>query len=425
MKIVQLNWNVDSISKDYRRQEINLRPPYQRKHEGVWNIKKKQLLLDSLLREYDVPKIYLREVESDSSFKYEVVDGQQRIRAIWEFIDGKYELGEPSTDLPPPLGDLSGKYYSDLDSETKDRFGAFPLSVFEIQKSDEEEIRELFQRLQEGTSLNPAEKRNAMMGDMRDYVAKIAGSDEQSEPHSVLPLTGISSNRLQWDDLVALVTCIEIEGGPTDIKAVDLRRMYRENQDFKASSGPGVRVTKRLNFMTRVLKEQPPEMDIKWGFVDLYLLVSRLNDEYDIRSRASDVADFFVTFEQERRAVQDESVLAESTDPWNKDLFDYIQNFKLGGGKRAAVEKRHDVYLRRFLFMVDDLVPKDPKRAYSHGERIIIWRRCHGKCESCDSSISLDEMHADHRISHAAGGQTTIANGQGLCRQCNLSKGAT
>ena len=55
-----------------------------------------------------MPKIYFREVDPDSLFKYEVVDGQQRIRAIWEFLDGEYELGEESSDLPAPLGNLEG-----------------------------------------------------------------------------------------------------------------------------------------------------------------------------------------------------------------------------------------------------------------------------------------------------------------------------
>ena len=351
MKIVQSQFStIDGLSKEYRRREINLRPPYQRPHEGVWNLKKKQLLVDTVLRTYDMPKIYLREIDSDPEFKYEVVDGQQRIRAIWDYIDGKFELGEESANLPPPLGDLSGKSYGSLDSETKDRFGVFPLSVFEVQQADEEEIRELFQRLQEGTSLNSAERRNAMMGGMRDFVASVAGTDDDTEPHSVLPLTRLLSRRCQWDDLIALVTCIELAGGPTDIKAVDLRRMYRDSPDFDSESTMASVIRGNLNYMTRVLKDQPPEMDIKWGFVDLYMLVSRLRREYDMRGREPYVADFYSEFEQERRAIDDEGALAESRDHWNRDMFDYVQSFKIGGGKRDSVEIRHRVYLRRFLF---------------------------------------------------------------------------
>ena len=424
MKIVQVHFTIDSLSKEYRRREINLKPSYQRPHEGVWSLKKRQLLVDTVLRTYDMPKIYLRAVDSDSTVKYEVVDGQQRIRAMWDFIDGKFELGEASADLPAPIGDLAGKEYGSLDSETKDRFGAFSLSVFEIQQADEEEIRELFQRLQEGTSLNPAERRNAMMGGMRDFVAMTAGSDHGTAPHGVLPLTRLTSKRLQWDDLIALVTCLEIASGPTDIKATDLRRMYKDRSDFSSDSSVAERIRANLNYMTRVLKDQPPEMDIKWGFVDLYLLVSQLRGDYDMRGRDPEMADFYSEFEQERRAVEDEGSLAESKDLWNKDMFDYIQNFKIGGGKRSAVHVRHGVYLRRFLFVVDDLVPKDPRRLYNHDERIIVWRISHGKCERCHKPITLEEMQADHRIPHAAGGRTTVSNGQCLCKPCNSEKSA-
>ena len=327
--------------------------------------------------------------------------------------------------MPTPLGNLERKRYDELDSETKDRIGAFPLSVFEIQQADEVEIRELFQRLQEGTSLNPAERRNALTGGVRDFVATTAGSDDDSEPHGVLSLTRLSNRRFQWDDLVALVTCLELAEGPTNIKAPDLRRMYRDNHDFRYEGSQARSVLTNLNYLARVLKEQPPEMDIKWGFVDLYLLVSKLRTEYDLRKRETDIADFYVTFEQERREVQDEGILAATSDQWDKDLFDYIQNFKTGGGERAAVETRHGVYLRRFLFVVGDLVPKDPRRSYNHSERLVIWRRANGKCDLCHQEVTLDNMQADHRIPHAAGGSTTVSNGQCLCGPCNWSKSAS
>ena len=260
---------VDSLSRPYRRKEINLRPPYQRRHEGVWTPKKKRLLIDSILRNYDIPKLYFREVESHPDLKYEVVDGQQRIRTIWEFLDGEFELGEESGDLPHPLGNLAGKCYEELGSETKDRIAAFPLSIFVIQRADEEEIRDLFQRLQEGTSLNPAERRNAMTGGMRDFVAATAGSDANSEPHSVLPLTRLPNQRFYWDDLVSLVTCLELAEGPANIKAPDLRRMYRDHDDFNRNGSKARSVISNLNYLARALKQRPPEMDIKsargWG----------------------------------------------------------------------------------------------------------------------------------------------------------------
>jgi len=64
-------------------------PKYQR--GSVWKPIKKQLLIDSILRGIDIPKIYLRKV-AHGLYKYEVADGQQRITALKDFINKKFTL---------------------------------------------------------------------------------------------------------------------------------------------------------------------------------------------------------------------------------------------------------------------------------------------------------------------------------------------
>ncbi len=51
-------------------------------------MKRGSSVVDSILRGYDVPKFYLRQVGKKPE-KFDVVDGQQRTRAIWEFLEGK------------------------------------------------------------------------------------------------------------------------------------------------------------------------------------------------------------------------------------------------------------------------------------------------------------------------------------------------
>ena len=60
-------------------------PTYQG-YGGVWRLEQEQLLIDSVLRKIDIPKIYLREIKQNP-YKYEVVDGQQRIRALLRFMN--------------------------------------------------------------------------------------------------------------------------------------------------------------------------------------------------------------------------------------------------------------------------------------------------------------------------------------------------
>jgi|GEM_PF-203097 len=421
MRALPVAWTVDQLCRKNRRKSINPKPPYQRGHEGVWALAKKQLLIDSILRGYDIPKFYFRE-SPDTDFTFEIVDGQQRTRAIWEFLDGAFPLGSESDDLPD--GDLANLHYLNLPPEAQDVFGGFPLTIVEIQDADDIEIRDLFQRLQEGTSLNPAERRNALLGNMRDFIAALAG--EGKDPNAVFPLTRIKHTRNAWDDLAALCMALELHGGPTDIKAPELRRMYLQNQQFNLKGSVAKKVVRIFNYMARVLTDAPPEMDIKWGFVDLYLALSQMDSHYVLTDREADVATAYIGFETERRtaiASDPADLLLEGHDEWDRDLYYYIQAFTTGGGKKENVQIRHDVYMRRFLRDLEPL-DKDQKRNFDTNERIVLWRNAGGYCQGkgCSKQITLDEMHADHEDAHSRGGATRLENGQALCIDCNLKK---
>ena len=84
----------------FEKKKLLLNPEYQR--EAVWGNYQKQLLIDSLLRDIDIPKLYFRVRAKDSkgsSKEYEVVDGQQRLRSIFEFFNNDFALSEDSDDL--------------------------------------------------------------------------------------------------------------------------------------------------------------------------------------------------------------------------------------------------------------------------------------------------------------------------------------
>jgi 5-methylcytosine-specific restriction endonuclease McrA len=413
MKTRPLNWTIETVVR--RKSRINPKPQYQR--TAVWTEHKKQLLIDSILRQYDMPKFYLR--VSEPPYDHEVVDGQQRLRTIWDFYEDDFALGSESGNVPE-FGNLIGKTFSDLPSKAQDRIALFGLNLVELEEASDLEIRDLFLRLQEGMTLNPAERRNAEPGNMRDFIADLG------ENHRVFPMTHISPKRFDWHDLAAIVTCLEMAGGPTDVKAVSLKTMYRNNRNFNTDSGTARKVKRVLNYMSRILRDRPPEMRIKWGFVDLYLLVSQLDKQYVLSEREDDFAAFYISFEKERRDVNDPAdLLASDASEWDRDMYQYIAAFETGGGTKQHVEARHEVYKRRFLNYTTDLVPKDPRRAFNADERLIIWRRDKGVCQSCTTSVSLEQMQADHIVPHSKGGRTIVENGQTLCGSCNLSKAAS
>lgn len=79
-----------------------------------------------------------------------------------------------------------------------------------------------------------------------------------------------------------------------------------------------------------------------------------------------------------------------------------------------------------------EFILKDEKRCFSEAERISIYRRDKGLCQMClkegksekEACVGWSEYEADHIITHAKGGPTTIFNGQVLCRYHNSRKEA-
>jgi hypothetical protein len=154
------------------------RPPYQRK--TVWEEKRKQALMDSLLRRYYVPKLVLRVVRlSDDRAVDEVIDGQQRINTVQEFFANKFKLPETLRELSP---DMAGKTYEQLPVEIKQYVSKLELAVDRITNienpkdpSHQRVATDIFWRLQQGESLNQMEIAHARLSSkVRNFLVKYA-----------------------------------------------------------------------------------------------------------------------------------------------------------------------------------------------------------------------------------------------------------
>ena len=150
------------------KKSIDPRPDYQR--PPVWTKKQQQLLIDSILREYDIPKMYWRKVKRDDGIEYEVIDGQQRLRTVWSFKEGEFALAKDADHVNGKP--IANKKCDDLDMEIRSIFDTYPIDVIIVENDEDDEIKEMFLRFQNGTTLKAQEKRNAMPGEMCDFVKK-------------------------------------------------------------------------------------------------------------------------------------------------------------------------------------------------------------------------------------------------------------
>lgn len=415
MKSNPKTWTPDVAHK--MKERIDPKPQYQR--GSVWTRKQKQLLIDSMFQEMDIPKLYLRELSKgpdgkDPEYDFEVVDGQQRLRAMWEFYDGEYALSKDA-ELIVDGKDISGLKYDKLPPAALLALGVYQLSVIELEATDEE-VEEMFVRLQNGTTLRAAEIRNAIPGNMKFFVRELA-------EHPFFPNCKFANRRRDYDHVAAQMTKLELEGEPTDVKNTRLETMYRENQDFDVSGPKAKKVRKVLDLMREVFPKKSPFLE-KYNAVALYLVFSHLIENFHVADRADELRDWFEGFE--KRRLEDRE---REEDQRDSALVRYQERTSHATDGVDSLRFRMETLLESLHAAVPDLKPLDPQRAFTDAQRKVIWIR-DGKCcqvkTHCDGmECDWDNWHADHKAPWSKGGATTVENGQVCCPSCNLSKGAT
>lgn len=228
-----------AIDKIFKRRDRYDIPEWQRGE--VWTRAKKQRLIDSILRGWKLPKFYFIEMTADS---FMVEDGQQRLNAIWEFFSDDLPLSTESAET------FGGKYYSKLPRHIADAFDDFEISYDLIIKATEEELKEFFERLQEGMPLTSSEKLNAVPSKLTDFCRSMAKHDFFKKTIAV------PDTRYAHFDIMAKVAVIEIEGIDANLRLDDVRTVFKANGTFSPSSAVGKRIKKALDFLRKALGDK-------------------------------------------------------------------------------------------------------------------------------------------------------------------------
>lgn len=231
-----------ALDKIYKRRDRYQIPDWQR--EEVWGLGKRQKLIDSILRGWRLPKFYFLKT---STSEYEVVDGQQRLAAIYSFLDGELQLPASSE------VEYGGRTYSDLSETYSDAFDDFEIDIDEIEDASDDEIRDFFQRLQEGFPLSSSEKLNSVNSKLRNFAKQITG-------HKFFTIiVPFKNTRYAHFDVAAKSLAIEIEGLDAGLRYDDLKTTYETNKAFSTTSKVAKRIMKSLDFLSLAI---PPHAAI-------------------------------------------------------------------------------------------------------------------------------------------------------------------
>jgi hypothetical protein len=203
-KIIQISDLVQWAAKG----EIELSPKYQR--NSVWNDNAKAYLIDTIVRGLPIPPIFLRQRIDvcTKTTNREIIDGQQRVRSILEYVvEEKFYIKASHNK------EHGGKKYSELDSETQEAILSFEIVAEVVTEKDESLIYDMFARLNSNNYvLNKQEVRNAKYwGDFKVLVYSLAARYRE-----IFLLYGIFSDkectRMKDVELVNSLIILIIEG---------------------------------------------------------------------------------------------------------------------------------------------------------------------------------------------------------------------
>lgn len=118
---------------------LEIQPDFQRRE--VWSDAARIMLMDTILRLIPMPKAFVASTIVDGKLYRTVIDGQQRISSILDFLDDKFSLQSPYD------GIHKGLRYSDLPDDVRDAFIQYSIDFNEAIGFTEEELRETYLRL--------------------------------------------------------------------------------------------------------------------------------------------------------------------------------------------------------------------------------------------------------------------------------------
>jgi hypothetical protein len=335
----------------YAAGRLELRPPFQRK--PVWGDKQRNALIESILMEIPIPEVYVQVSQSeDGAEEFGVVDGQQRLRTILQFIGIERDEDREgdnsnnfSLDALPATSPFKDMEFADLTAEVRKQFFRYEICVRLLYTENRLEVEDVFKRLNKYTlPLKAQELRNATYHSAFAKLAELLADDEYWAVNRIVTAAAIrrmADIEMMSELLIGLL--YGPEGGSTKI----IDQYYEQYEQFE-DEFPDQTKVKRLFTKTRQVIEKlfPEIFETRWGnradFYTVFVAIGSLLDKYDLPDKAiKQLREKLLTF-----AMDVDKRLEKPTARTSAAAGLYARAIEKGSNDKARRTDRHEALVR-------------------------------------------------------------------------------
>ncbi|HFV9290969.1 TPA: DUF262 domain-containing protein [Serratia fonticola] len=235
VKTQTIEYDLETLVKKIQKNVIKLNPEYQRKHR--WSDDNSSRLIESLILNIPIPFVYIsqdvdvdEELDTESS-RFSVIDGQQRLTAIFNFFQNEYPLQGLEV-----LEKLNGSYYKDLPSFLIRRLEERSIRCLRIDSTVDPQVKyDIFERLNSGSvKLESQELRNATCrGPFKELVKKLVKNQDFITACKLLP-DSKRVKKMEDEELILRFFAVNYKDGYNDYKGKFKQFLTKKMDEFNS-----------------------------------------------------------------------------------------------------------------------------------------------------------------------------------------------
>jgi hypothetical protein len=352
MKHLSQPRSISWFQEQYKLTRLELRPPFQRK--PVWTDKQRSFLIESILLDVPIPEVYVQVSQAeDGSEEFGVVDGQQRLRTILQFIGIEREQDREAEDNNrfsltelPEASPHKNTVFADIKGEPRRKLFQYEICVRFLYTDSLKDVEDVFKRLNKFTMpLKAQELRNATFhGPFAKLSEELANDDYWAVNRIVRPaaIRRMADIEMMSDFLIALLH------GPQGGSAKIIDSYYEQYEPYEEEFPEEARVRKEFAAALTVVQTVFPDLPkiARWGnradFYSLFIVFATILRTHELkRSSERSLRDRLLRFADEVNQRLQQPSARTSAESKN-----YARAIEKGSNDKARRTDRHEALLQ-------------------------------------------------------------------------------